>query len=93
MREPWEHFGEPLASMLAEEGMDEAVAALRAFALIDRETIQDERETAITTECIRLHRLVRQVAAAGRDGATREDRLRVLVAALASVVHGSVGWC
>ncbi len=30
--------------------------------------IADEREPAITTACIRLHRLVRQVAAARRDG-------------------------
>src|SRR3954467_10339295 len=37
-----EHFGEPLASSLADDGLDEAVAALRVFALIDRETIQDE---------------------------------------------------
>src|SRR3954466_5517160 len=43
-------FGEPLASALAEDGLDEAVAALRASALIDRETIQDERDAAITTE-------------------------------------------
>jgi hypothetical protein len=31
-------FGEPLATTLAGDGLDEAVAALRAFALIDRET-------------------------------------------------------
>ena len=30
-------FGEPLASALADDGLDEAVAALRAFALVDRE--------------------------------------------------------
>jgi hypothetical protein len=80
-----EHFGEPLASMLADDGLDEAVAALRAFALIDREAIQDEREAAITTECIRLHRLVRQVAAARCDGAAREDMLRTLVEVLATL--------
>src|SRR6266704_814515 len=38
-----EKFGEPLSSLLAGDGLDEAVAALRAFALIDRETIADER--------------------------------------------------
>ena len=37
-----EKFGEPLASDLAGDGLDEAVAALRAFALVDRETIVDE---------------------------------------------------
>ncbi len=35
-----EIFGEPFASEIAGDGLDEAVAALRAFALIDRETIQ-----------------------------------------------------
>ena len=53
-----EEFGEPLAS-LADDGLDEAVAALRAFALVDRETFADERDPTITTETIRLHRLVR----------------------------------
>ena len=80
-----EHFGEPLASVLADDGLDEAVAALRAFALVDREAIQDEREPSITTDCIRLHRLVRQVAAARCDGAAREDVRRALVEALAAV--------
>src|SRR5215213_1427494 len=79
-----EHFGEPLASTLADDGLDEAVAALRAFALIDRETIQDERDAAITTECIRLHRLVRQVGAARREGAVHEGMLRVFVEVLAA---------
>ncbi len=37
-----EKFGEPLTSDLAGDGLDEAVAALRAFALVDRETIADE---------------------------------------------------
>jgi TIR domain/Tetratricopeptide repeat len=59
-----EKFGEPLASVLAEDGLDEGVAVLRTFALVDRETIVDERDPAITTETIRLHRLVREVAAA-----------------------------
>jgi hypothetical protein len=54
-----EKFGEPLASALEGDGLDEAVAALRTFALIDRETIVDEREPAMTTDTIRLHRLVR----------------------------------
>jgi hypothetical protein len=45
-----EKFGKPFASNLAGDGLDEAVAALRAFALLDRETIPDEREPAITTD-------------------------------------------
>jgi tetratricopeptide (TPR) repeat protein len=78
-------FGEPLASALAGDGLDEAVAALRTFALVDREAIVDERDASITTDAVRLHRLVREVAAARTKGETR-DRLRLaLIAALAAV--------
>jgi tetratricopeptide (TPR) repeat protein len=80
-----EKFGEPLASALAGDGLDEAVAALRTFALLDRETIVDEGEPSITTECIRLHRLVRQVALARLDSTAREAMLRTLVAAVVTV--------
>jgi hypothetical protein len=59
-----EKFGEPLASTLSDDGLDEAVATLRAFALIDRLTLTDERNPEIKTAAIQLHRLVRQVAAA-----------------------------
>jgi hypothetical protein len=88
--EPRERFGEPLASALADDGLDEAVAALRTFALVDRETIADERDPAITTDCIRLHRLVREVAAARAEGEAREHVLHVLVAAMAAVYPGEV---
>jgi TIR domain len=54
-----EKFGEPLATALAGDGLDEAVAALRTFALVDRETIADERDLSITTDVIRRHRLWR----------------------------------
>ncbi len=79
-------FGEPFASAaLAGDGLDEAVAALRNFALVDRETIADERDPAITTDCIRLHRLVCAVAAARAEGEAREHMLRGLIAAMAAV--------
>jgi len=78
-----EEFGESLASALASDGLDEAVAALRAFALVERETIPDERDPTITTETIRLHRLVRQVAAARRNAEAREEMRRALVRAVA----------
>ena len=80
-----EKFGEPLASALEGDGLDEAVAALRAFALVDREPIVDERDPTITTDCIRLHRLVRQVAQARREGEAREASRRALVEAMAAV--------
>ena len=80
-----EKFGEPLASVLEGDGLDEAVAALRKFALIDRETVADERDPTIITDCIRLHRLVRQVAAARCEGEVREGAQRVLAEALVAV--------
>jgi hypothetical protein len=80
-----EKFGEPLASALAKDGLDEAVAALRTFALVDRETIIDERDPAISTDTIRLHRLVREIAPARRVDAAREEMRLVLMRALVSV--------
>ena len=80
-----EKFGEPLASQLADDGLDEAFAALRAFALIDRETIADERDPAIATETIRLHRLVRAVAAGRLQGEAADAARRVLIEAMAAV--------
>src|SRR3954451_5696525 len=76
---------------------DSKTLMLRDFALIDRETISDERDAAIRTECIRLHRLVRQVAMARRDHAMREDQRRTLVEVLAAVCpqeiyHNPQGW-
>ena len=80
-----EKFGEPLASLLADDGLDEAVAALRAFALVDRETIPDERDPAIETASIRLHRLVRTVAAARLQGDAAAAAKRALIEAMAAV--------
>jgi tetratricopeptide (TPR) repeat protein len=80
-----ESFGEPLATALAGGGLDEVVAALRTFALVDREAIVDERDPTITTDAIRLHRLVREIAAARREGAARGDMRRTLMAALEAV--------
>jgi tetratricopeptide (TPR) repeat protein len=83
-----EEFGEPLATALADDGLDEAVAALRTFALVDRETIADDRDGAITTDAIRLHRLVREVAAARRQGEQKDRARRALLAALAAIYPG-----
>jgi tetratricopeptide (TPR) repeat protein len=85
-----EEFGEPLASNLAGDGLDEAVAALRAFALLDRETIPDERDPSITTDCIRLHRLVRQVAAMRFDYDRRAKGRRELIEAMSAVYPSGV---
>jgi hypothetical protein len=80
-----EQFSEPLATLLAGDGLDEAVAALRAFALVDRETIPDERDPAIVTETIRLHRLVRGVASGRLDGGAAAAARRPLIKAMAAV--------
>jgi hypothetical protein len=85
-----EKFSEPLASVLEGDGLDEAVAALRNFALVDRETIADERDPAITTETIRLRRLVRQIAEVRAACEAREKALRALVAAMAAVYPAGV---
>jgi tetratricopeptide (TPR) repeat protein len=80
-----EEFDEPLASTLAGDGLDKAVAALRAFALVDRESIADERDSAITTDCMRLHPLVRQVAQTRSKADARDAARRTLIEAVASV--------
>jgi tetratricopeptide (TPR) repeat protein len=80
-----EVFGKSFASALADDGLDEAIAALRAFALVDRESIPDERDRLVTTDCIRLHRLVREIAAARRDDVDRDGAFRELIEALAKV--------
>src|SRR5262249_56368853 len=45
-----EKLGEPLASALAGDGLEEAVAALRTFALLNRVTIADQHDPTIITE-------------------------------------------
>jgi hypothetical protein len=98
-----EKFGEPLAPALAGDGLDEAVEALRTFALVDRKTIVDERDPAISTDTIRLHRLVREIAAAGCVGEAREQvaarwsrRWPSLTRKRSSTIrtpgHGPAGW-
>lgn len=84
-REGREAFGEQLATHLAEDGLDEALAVLRGFALLSREIIPDEQDPALGTDCLRLHRLVRQVAAAPLSpGAIARSRA-TLIAALVAV--------
>jgi len=80
-----EQLGEPLRSELAGSGLDDAVRALLAFALIDRESIPDEREPGMTTDCIRLHRLVRQVASVRRKEDFVANARSALIKALAAV--------
>jgi tetratricopeptide (TPR) repeat protein len=80
-----EQFDGAFALAISDHGLDEAVAALRSFTLVDRETIVDERDPLLTTDCIRLHRLVRQIAATRRNGQARDDATNVLIEALAQI--------
>jgi len=80
-----DEFDPPFASALVGDGLDEAVAELRAFALIDCEQIADERDPSIETNCIRLHRLVRQVATTRRDLEAQNNIRRELIGAMALV--------
>src|ERR1700722_15548581 len=80
-----EKLGEPLATALANDGLEEGIAALRAFALVDREAIVDERAAEIATDCIRLHRLIRQVAAARPADEARDAMRAGLIGAVAAV--------
>jgi tetratricopeptide (TPR) repeat protein len=85
-----EKLGDPLAAALADDGLDEALSALRAFALIDRDTIVDERDPAVTTDTIRLHRLVRQVAADRCAGEARTRAQCALIVAMADIYPSNV---
>jgi tetratricopeptide (TPR) repeat protein len=85
-----EKFSEPFASALAGDGLDEAVGALRAFALVDRESIPDERDPSIAIDTIRLHRLVREVATARTTAEARAEIRCELIAATARVYPGDV---
>lgn len=78
-------FVEEARQGLAGRGLEEALKALRAFALLYREQIVDERDGTKKTDAIRLHRLVRVVARECRSGAARDGVLRGLIGAMAHV--------
>jgi hypothetical protein len=80
-----EKLGEPFASALVGDGLDEAVAALRTFALLNREVIADERDPVIMTDTVRVHPLVREIAAARRESKAREDALRAVMDVVAAI--------
>ncbi|MGO8100697.1 tetratricopeptide repeat protein [Rhizobium leguminosarum] len=46
---------------LSDDGIYEAIAVLRAFALVERISIPDERDPSVVTDAIRIHRLVKKV--------------------------------
>ena len=83
-------FGEPFASALNDDGLDEAIAVLRAFALLDREMIVDERDPTIAIDTLRLHRLVRQVALIRCTEEEKDAILRALLQAMEAVYTHNV---
>jgi hypothetical protein len=85
-----ERLDESLATLLADDGLDEAIAALRAFALVDRDAIPDERDPAAATETIQLHRLVRKVASGRWQGEVSNAARRGLVEATAAIYPSNV---
>lgn len=76
-------FDEPLRSALVGDGLDEAVAALREFALGGPDIV-DQGTGEIVDDIIHLHRLVREVAVE-RAGARGQEIRQTLAAALAAV--------
>jgi tetratricopeptide (TPR) repeat protein len=78
-----EVFAEPFASLLKDDSLDEAIATLRAFALVDRESIPDERDPSVMTNCIRLHRLIRQVAILRRSADAQTEIQREWIEGIA----------
>ena len=61
------------------------MAALRSFALVKREKITDDDDPRVQIEVIQLHPLVREVAAARRDGDAKSQLRRVLQKAVLSI--------
>jgi tetratricopeptide (TPR) repeat protein len=78
-------LGEPLASQLAGVGLSKAISALRKLALIDRVRIKDEINAVQETDCVQLHRLVREVAAKRCVDGSRELIRAGLLKAIAAL--------
>lgn len=85
LTEAREKLTSPLPALIQGAGLDKGIAALRAFALIERETIVDERDPAVATDCIRIHRLVRQVALRRRNPEAQQAIRRAWIEALRHV--------
>ena len=80
-----EKLADGLDALLQGRGLERAVAALRRLALVETETIPDERDPGVKTEAIRLHRLIRTTAQWHRAGVAAAAVRKGLIAALASV--------
>ena len=84
-------LAEGCGDRLAGDGLEKALAALRKFALIYRETVADERDDSVRTDTMRLHPLVRIVAAERRTTEARNEVMRELTKVMADVYPHDVG--
>jgi tetratricopeptide (TPR) repeat protein len=78
-----ELFPEPLNSALSRGQLNRIVASLRAFALVNRERITDSIDPDVATDTIRLHPLVREVAASRVAGDILAQSKRYMFVAIA----------
>lgn len=85
-----EKLADGLDTLLDSRGLERAVATLRRFGLVDREEIEDERDPAVRTDTIRVHRLIRMAARWRRDEPSSKAILHGLIAATAAVYPDDV---
>lgn len=78
-----------LGQMLFGDGLDEAVAALRGFALVDRFEIVQARQPGAQIPAIQLHALVRDIARTRWS----EDQLPPVRAQLRAAMSVAIGSC
>jgi tetratricopeptide (TPR) repeat protein len=67
------------AAELTGDGLEKALRAARAFALIDRVQIKDQTDQLFATDCIQLRRLIHQIAAARVSDEDRRTITHALV--------------
>jgi tetratricopeptide (TPR) repeat protein len=86
--ESQELFPEPLNSALSHVELDRIVASLRAFALVNREPVTDSIEPSNPVDAIRLHTLVRDIAASRVSGEALAQARRYVFVAIARTFPG-----
>jgi tetratricopeptide (TPR) repeat protein len=78
-------LGDKFGVATEQKSFDEAIASLRVFALIERETVNDERQPEIGTDSVSLHRMVRQIAMSRFDENTNRRMRGELVTSILAV--------
>lgn len=78
-------FAADLGGDYDEEGLDDIVAALRAFALVARKPLADDQYPDLSTDTIEVHRLVREIVRARIEPAELDRMRRALATALSTV--------